>query len=225
MKKREKYLIINLWKITNIVTLTHYWHTYHILSRTNKESCKEKFSIKLVFISFKIKNHFSYQDPISDNFKSFLEYKFSFASCSSSYIAKTCPYFKTMIEEHIKKDNKSHAFKHLHSNTACFDPHSCFSLKIIDKANSKVNSKIKTVLRTNWKKPNLTWPLSPSSSLPLFWLISFSYCFSWLLMLFIGILYLFSGRLLLLHLTTVHLVNRFYHKICAVKKNYTIIHF
>ena len=69
-----------------------------------------------------------------------------------------------MIEEHIKKDNKSHAFKHLHSNTACFDPHNCFSLKIIDKANSKVNSKVKTVLRTNWKKPNLTWQLPPSSS-------------------------------------------------------------
>ena len=83
-----------------------------------------------------------------------------------------------MIEEHIKKDNKSHAFKHLHSNTACFDPHNCFSLKIIDKVNSKVNSKIKTVLRTNWKKPNLTWQLPPSSSLPLFWFISFSYCFS-----------------------------------------------
>ena len=31
-------------------------------------------------------------------------------------------------------------------------------------------------------------------------------------------LVLFSGRLLLLHLTTLHLVNRFYHKICAVKK-------
>ena len=39
--------------------------------------------------------------------KSFLVYKFSCASCSSSYIGKTCCHFKTRIEEHIKKENKS----------------------------------------------------------------------------------------------------------------------
>ena len=74
-----------------------------------KEFCKENFNIKLVFNSFKIKNYFSYKDPILDDLKSFLVYGFTCASCSTSY------HFKTRIEEHIKKDNKSHIFKHLHS--------------------------------------------------------------------------------------------------------------
>ena len=52
---------------------------------------------------------------------------------------------KTRIEDHIKKDNKSHIFKHLHS----------LSFKIIDKASSKLDLKIKEALRINWRKPNL----------------------------------------------------------------------
>ena len=42
------------------------------------------FNIKLVFNSFKIKNYFSDKEPISDDMKSFLVYKFTYASCSSS---------------------------------------------------------------------------------------------------------------------------------------------
>ena len=55
------------------------------------------------------------------------------------------------IEEHIKKDNKSHIFQHLHSiatyNSLCF--------KIIDKVNFKFDLKIKKALHINWRKPNL----------------------------------------------------------------------
>ena len=47
-------------------------------------------------------------------------------------------------EEHIKKDNKFHVFKHLHS----------LSFKIIDKASSKYDLKIKEALHINWRKPN-----------------------------------------------------------------------
>ena len=36
----------------------------------------------------KIKNYFSYRDPISNDLKCFLVYKFTCASCSSSYIGK-----------------------------------------------------------------------------------------------------------------------------------------
>ena len=87
--------------------------------------------------------------------ESFLVYKFTCASCSSSYIGETCRHFKTRIEEHIKKDNKSHIFKYLHSTTTCFDWYNSHSFKIIDQANSKCDLKIKDPLHINWRNPNL----------------------------------------------------------------------
>ena len=68
---------------------------------------KENFNIKLVFALFKIENYFSYKDPITDDLKPFLVYKFTCASSSSSYIGETCHHYKTKIEENIKKDNKT----------------------------------------------------------------------------------------------------------------------
>ena len=87
--------------------------------------------------------------------KTFLVYKFTCASCSSSYIGENCRPFKSSIEEHIKKDNKSHIFKHLHSTVTCFDSYNSVCFKIIDKANSKFDLKIKEALHNNWRKPNL----------------------------------------------------------------------
>ena len=87
--------------------------------------------------------------------KSFLVYKFTCASCSSSYIGKTC-HFKTRIEEHIKKDNKSHIFKHLHSTTTCMDAYHSLHFKIIDKAKSKFDLKIKEALHISWRKVKCT---------------------------------------------------------------------
>ena len=81
--------------------------------------------------------------------------KFTCASCSSSYIGETCRHFKTRIEEHIKKDNRSHIFKYLHSTATCFDSYNSLCLKIIYKANSKFDLKIKEALHINWRKPNL----------------------------------------------------------------------
>ena len=87
--------------------------------------------------------------------KYFLVYKFACASCSSSYIGETCHHFKTRIEKHIKKDNKSHIFKHLHSTTTCLGSYNSLCFKIIDTANSKFDFKIKEALQISWRKPNL----------------------------------------------------------------------
>ena len=122
--------------------------------KLTKEFCKENVNIKLIFSSFKIKNYFSYKDPIPNDLKPFLVYKFTCASCSSSYIGKTCHHFKTRIEEHIKKDIKSHIFKHLHSTTTSFDSCNSLCFKIIDKANSKFDLRIKEALQITWRKPN-----------------------------------------------------------------------
>ena len=132
---------VHYFKLPYIGNLSH--HIKNKLSKLCKEFCKENFNIKLVFNSFKIKNYFSYKDPIPDNLKSFLVYKFTCASCSSSYIIETCCHFKTRIEESIQKDNKSHIFKHLHFTATCFDSYNFLSFKISDKANSKFDLKIK----------------------------------------------------------------------------------
>ena len=76
-------------------------------------------------------------------------------SCSSSYIGKICHYFKTRIEKHVKKDNTSHIFKHLHSTATCFDSYNSLSVNVTDKAYSKLDLKIKEAFHINWTGPNL----------------------------------------------------------------------
>ena len=98
-----------------VITGSLSYHIKNKLSKLCKEFCKEYFSIKLVFNWFKNKNYISYKDPVPIDLKSFLVYKSTCASCSSSYIGKTCCHFQTRIEEHFKKDKKSHIFEHLHS--------------------------------------------------------------------------------------------------------------
>ena len=53
------------FKLPYIGNLSH--HIKNKLSKLCKEFCKENFNIKLVFNSFKIKNYFSYKDPIPDD--------------------------------------------------------------------------------------------------------------------------------------------------------------
>ena len=144
---------IRYFKLPYICNLSH--HIKNELSKLCKEFCKENFTIKLVFNSFKIKNYFAHKDSIPNDLKSFLVYEFTCASCSSRYIGETCRHFKTRIDGHIKKDNKSHIFKHLHSFETCFDLYNSLCFKIIDKANSKFDLKFKEALYINWRKPNL----------------------------------------------------------------------
>ena len=61
----------------------------------------------------------------------------------------------TRIDEYIKKDSKSHIFKHLHSTTTYFGSYNSLRFKTIDKANSKFDLKIKEALHINWKKLKL----------------------------------------------------------------------
>ena len=116
---------------------------------------KENLNIKLVLNSLEAKNYFLYKDQIPDDLKSFLKYTFTCASCSSSYIGEICRHFITSIEEHIKKDIKFHIFKHIHFTATCFGLHNSLCFKIIDKANCKFDLKIKEVLHSNRRKPNL----------------------------------------------------------------------
>ena len=75
---------IYYFKLPYIGNLSH--HIKNKLSKLWREFYKENFNIKLIFNSFKIKSYFSYKDPIPDDLKSFLVYKFTCANCSFSYI-------------------------------------------------------------------------------------------------------------------------------------------
>ena len=63
---------VHYFKLPYIGNLSQ--HIKNKFSKLCKEFCKENFNIKLVFNSFKIKNYFSYKDPIPDDLKSFLVY-------------------------------------------------------------------------------------------------------------------------------------------------------
>ena len=120
--------------------------------------------------------------------KSFLVYKFACGSSSSSYIGETCRHFKTRIEENIKKDNKCHIFKHLHSTATCFDSYNSLCFKIIDIANSKFYIKIKEVYILTGK--NLTSMHNKIISLsPFHYSLCFPCCF---LSLFVSLLLIFA---------------------------------
>ena len=73
-------------KLPYIGNLSH--HIKNNPSKLCKEFCKENVNIKLVSASFKMKNYFSYKDPIPDDLKSLLVYKCTCASCSSNYIGQ-----------------------------------------------------------------------------------------------------------------------------------------
>ena len=139
----------------NYNTSTTFHTILNELSNLCKEICKENFNIKLVLTSFKIKNYFYYKDPIPDDFKSFLVYKFTCARYSFSYVGHTCRHFKTRIGEHIRKDSNSHIFKRPQSIKTCFDSYYSPFLKIIEKVNSQYHLKIKEPSHIDWKKLNL----------------------------------------------------------------------
>ena len=137
---KDKY-DIHYFKLPYIGNFSHY--IKNKLSKLCKEFCKENINIKLLFKLFKIKNYFAYKHPTPNDLKSFLVYNSTCVSCSSCYIGQTCRYFKTRIEHHIKKDNKSHIFNHLHSTIKCFGLFNSLSFKIIGKAISEFELKIK----------------------------------------------------------------------------------
>ena len=126
---------VHCFKLPYIDNLSH--HIKNKLLKFCKEFFKENFNFKLVFNSFKIKNYFSYKDSISNDFKSFLVYKFTCASCLQFQL-----YWRNLSS--------------LHDFTAtCFDSYKCLCFKIADKANSKIDLKIKEALHVNWRKPKL----------------------------------------------------------------------
>ena len=111
--------------------------------------------IKLVFSQYKIKNLFSFKDPLPSHLKSGVVYKFTCAVCNSRYIGETMRHLSTRIKEHTSTDKNSHIYKHFLSSPNCKSHYtdSCFT--ILDTANFSSTLKIKEALHINKLKPEL----------------------------------------------------------------------
>ena len=111
--------------------------------------------IKLAFSSFKIKNIMKVKDSVPRSLRSCVVYKFNCAGCNSVYVGETCRHISTRIREHLFTDKNSHIFKHLKSSKTCRNScnDSCF--KIIDRAKSYHQLKVKEALHILWEGPDL----------------------------------------------------------------------
>ena len=98
--------------------------------------CKD-VDIKIVFSSFKIKNFFSFKDPIPDALKSLVVYQFTCAGCNSCYFGETSRHFATRVKEHLSTDKNSHVYKHLNGSPGCKRNCSFDFFKIVDTAKTK----------------------------------------------------------------------------------------
>ena len=144
---------VHCFKLPCIGGLSH--HIRNELSGLCKEFCGESFDIGLVFGSFRVEDYFAYKDPIPGGLKSFLVYEFACAGCSSDCIGETCRRFEAKIEEHIRRDNKSHVFRHLHSSETCFGSCDSLCFKMVDRTNSGFDLGIEEALHIDWGRPGL----------------------------------------------------------------------
>ena len=69
--------------------------------------------VKLVFTSEKLRCAFSTKDPYQSEHLSKVVYKFVSASCNASFVCQTCQHLATRIDEHFRKDKKSHIYQHI----------------------------------------------------------------------------------------------------------------
>ena len=104
--------------------------------------CKD-IDIRIVFSSFKIKNFFSFKDPIPDALKSLVVHQFTCAGCNSRYIGETSRHFATRVKEYLSSDKNSHDYRHLNGSPSCKLKCSVDCFKIVDLAKTRLvlNSK------------------------------------------------------------------------------------
>ena len=123
----EKQFNIEPPKVSNTTKFNYYKLPYigHF-SKTTKQELKKicdqyckNLSVKIVFTPFKVCDLFSARDAIPKLLKSFVVYNFVCQRCNACYIGNTIHHMPTRIEEHLKKDKKSHIFKHFNENHNC----------------------------------------------------------------------------------------------------------
>ena len=124
------------------------------LKKVCDQYCKD-LSFKIVSTTFKFGDLFIIKDAIPKLLKSFVVYKFVCPGCNYCYIGEITRHLSTRIEEHLRKDKKSHIFKHLDENHHCKSLSTPDSFQIIDSASSKFRLKLKEAMHISWTKPSL----------------------------------------------------------------------
>ena len=123
------------------------------MSKICKQFCKDA-GLKIVFTSFKINNQLKNLKSTKNKtlyfLKSFLLCKFVCGRCNSCYIGEMYCYFKTRIDEHMKKKKKKkkkfNIYKHLHNNEECFSSFNSDCFSILDSTLTQFQIKIKEVV-------------------------------------------------------------------------------
>ena len=87
--------------------------------------------------------------------KSKIVYEFKCAECNSVYVGYTNGHYQTRVYEHLKTDNNSHILKHLRHSTKCKSAcnESCF--KVIDRARTEYELRIKEAMHIQWIAPSI----------------------------------------------------------------------
>ena len=114
--------------------------------------CKNT-DLRLAFQSSKLSSKFSPKDKLM--LKSHVVYHFQCAECNSVYVGYTTRHYQTRVHEHLHTDLTSHINKHLSDKVECKSAcdESCF--KIIDKASTDYQLRIKEAMHIQWLAPSI----------------------------------------------------------------------
>ena len=100
----------------------------------------------------KLSNLFSCKDTLPKPFQSYGVYQFTCAGCKACYIGEANDHLNTSIEEHLRKDKKSHIYSHPQENRQCQDKVNFDCFEIIDRSSHYFRLQIKEAMHINWKK-------------------------------------------------------------------------
>ena len=108
-----------------------------------KKYCKPTANLKLVFTSRKISSYFSLKDTLPIHSTSYVVYKFICSNCNVCYIGETTKQFSVRVKEHLVTDKNSAIYKHLNKDNTCKECCNRESFKIIDRASTEYQLRIK----------------------------------------------------------------------------------
>ena len=120
-----------------------------------KKYCKSTTSVQLIFTSKKISSYFSLKDNLPSHIIPYVVYKYECANCKICYIGETTKQFIVRINEHLHTDKNSAIYKHLKNDSDCNSLCGIESFKIIDRAPTEYQLRIKEAFYIQKFHPSL----------------------------------------------------------------------